>query len=108
MACQQSEGQPFSQAPWASTKHSVRLRPRRWCGAPASSTSTWAAFPAGPVRPPQGVDAGSGQTNINGWTVQFDETSTRFTYDATGHGMSVEPGVHPLLLTSPDDGVEHD
>jgi hypothetical protein len=22
---------------------------------------------------------------------QFDETSTRFTYDATGHGMSVSP-----------------
>ena len=39
----------------------------------------------------QDANAGSGQTNINGWTIQFDETSTRFTYDASGHGMSVSP-----------------
>ncbi len=90
VACQQSEGQPFSQAPWASTKHSVRLNRAVVRGTgefffDLGSVPGWAGTTA------QDVNAGSGQTNINGWTIQFDETSTRFTYDATGHGMSVSP-----------------
>jgi hypothetical protein len=32
----------------------------------------------------------AGQTyRINGWTIQPDEHRTRFTYDATGHGLLV-------------------
>ena len=29
-----------------------------------------------------------GQTyNVNGWTIESEETRTKFTYDATGKGM---------------------
>jgi|SoiMethySBSTD1v2_1073268.scaffolds.fasta_scaffold2293057_1 hypothetical protein len=89
VACQQSEGQPFSQAPWTSSKNSVRLNRAVVRGTGEffglGSVPGWAGTTA------QDANAGSGQTNINGWTIQFDETSTRFTYDASGHGMSVSP-----------------
>jgi hypothetical protein len=90
VACQQAEGQPFAQAPWASSKNSVRLNRAVLRGTgefffDLGSVPGWAGTTA------QDVNVDSGQTNINGWTIQSNETSTRFTYDANGHGMSVSP-----------------
>jgi hypothetical protein len=90
VACQQSEGQPFGQAPWASSKNSVRLNRAVVRGTgefffDLGSVPGWAGTTA------QDVNVDSEQANINGWTIQSDETSTRFTYDATGHGMSISP-----------------
>ena len=38
--------------------------------------------------PGQDMVLSTGQTyNVNGWTIESEETRTKFTYDATGKGM---------------------
>jgi len=89
VACQQSEGQPFSQAPWTSSKNSVRLNRAVVRGTGEffglGSVPGWAGTTA------QDANAGSGQTHINGGCEVLDDSFPRFTYDASGHGMSVSP-----------------
>lgn len=86
VVCQLTDGQPFPQAPWAATKYSSRLNLAVMRG------SGEFLYTKGSV-PGSGADIvlNSGQTQINGWTIQADEKRTRFTYDTSGHGVSVNP-----------------
>jgi hypothetical protein len=86
VVCQLTSGQPWGEAPFAASKEGVRLNLAvvRGTGEFTEEKGTISG-PAG-----QDINLDSGQTyRINGWTIQPDEHRTRFTYDATGHGMLV-------------------
>ncbi|BBX03488.1 hypothetical protein MMOR_44240 [Mycolicibacterium moriokaense] len=84
--CEQTDGQPFGLSPWAATKFSQRLNLAVKRGA---GQFYWAKVPilgAGPGT--QNVSLSVGQTyHINGWTIEPEETRTKFTNDASGKGM---------------------
>ena len=84
VTCQLTDGQPFPQAQWATMKNSSRLNLAVMRG------SGEFLYDIGSV-PGSGEDIilDNGQTQINGWTIQADDQRTWFTYDATGHGVSV-------------------
>jgi Ca-activated chloride channel family protein len=86
VVCQPAAGGPFPQAPWAASKFDERLNLAVKRG------------PAGQFNWQKGDLAASGQemvlspgqtVNLNGWTVESEETRTKFTYDATGKGMYI-------------------
>ncbi len=86
VVCEHLDGSPWGTAQYALEKNSSRLTLAiergtgefRWDKGPLSD--------GGDTGQPVVVDAG--QTyRVNGWTIQGEELRTRFTYDATGHGM---------------------
>jgi hypothetical protein len=86
VVCQRSDGQAMGRSPFAASKFNEQLPLVVMRG---TGEFHWAkdtiALPPG-----QGIDIGSGQTyQLNGWTIQPDPQRTRFTYDATGHGMLI-------------------
>ncbi len=84
--CEQTDGQPFGLSPWASTKFFQRLNLAVKRG---TGEFYWAKVPILGTGPgTQNVSLNEGQTyHINGWTIEPEETRTKFTNDATGKGM---------------------
>ena len=83
VVCQPTDGGPFPQAPWAASKFDERLNlaVKRGTGEFTWSKGSIAA-------PGQDMVLSTGQTyNVNGWTIESEETRTKFTYGATGKGM---------------------
>jgi hypothetical protein len=98
VVCQQSDGQPFGQSPWAASKYNERLNLAVKRG---NGEFYWAKGSiAGPgAASGQDIVLSEGQTyHVNGWTIQPEKARTKFTYDATGKGMFF--GVATLLQFS--------
>lgn len=87
--CQQTNGEPWGTAQFAQEKNATRLNLAVLRG-------------TGEFRWQKGDISGSGEGTDqdivlspgqsyhgNGWTIQAEDLRTRFTYDATGHGMFV-------------------
>jgi hypothetical protein len=86
VVCEKTDGQAYGWAPYAASKYNELLPVAVMRG---TGEFNWAkgnlGVPAG-----QGVTLGPGQTYaVNGWTIQPDEQRTRFTYDASGHGLLI-------------------
>ena len=84
VVCQHLDGSPWGTAQYAQEKNATRLTLAVMRG---TGEFRW---DKGDISGPGGQDitVNSGQTvHINGWTIQGEELRTRFTYDATGHGM---------------------
>jgi YD repeat-containing protein len=89
VVCQLTNGQPWGLAPWSTSKEGVRLNLAVMRG---SGEFVWnKGSISGPGEAAdQDINLNSGQTyRINGWTIQPEEHRTRFTYDASGHGMLI-------------------
>jgi hypothetical protein len=86
VVCEQADGQPFGQSPWAASKYNERLNLAVKRG---TGEFYWAKLPILGAGPATGnVSLSEGQTyRINGWTIEPEETRTKFTNDATGKGM---------------------
>ncbi|ULE33246.1 hypothetical protein [Mycobacterium sp. IDR2000157661] len=88
--CQRSDGQPWGQSPWETSKFNNLLN------VPVVRGTGELYWEKGTVPSPQDPTAGSvvigpGETyRTNGWTVQDEGLKTRFTYDATNHGITVD------------------
>jgi Ca-activated chloride channel family protein len=86
VVCERVDGQAYGIAPYATGKYNETLPAVVMRG---TGQFNFAKGSLG-VPPGQGVTVGAGQTyNVNGWTIQPDEHRTRFTYDATGHGLLI-------------------
>jgi hypothetical protein len=86
VVCQRSDGAPWAQAPFSTTKPWPRLNLAVVRG---SAEFYW---DAGDIAGPQPVNLGSGQTyHVNGWTIQVGDPQTTYLFDATKHGISVGP-----------------
>ena len=86
VVCERSDGQAMGRAPFATSKFNEQLPLVVMRGTGQFNWDKGAiALPGG-----QGIAVDSGQTyQVNGWTIQPDPQRTRFTYDATGHGMLI-------------------
>ncbi len=88
VVCQRADLVAWGKAPWATSKYNERanLAVVRGTGEFHWDKGT-IGVPGG-----DGISLVPGQTyQINGWTIQPDEHRTRFTYDATGHGLLINP-----------------
>jgi hypothetical protein len=84
VVCARADGQPFGGAPFATEKNGVILTLAVERG---TGEFHW---DKGTVAGASGITLNAGQTyHINGWTIQPDDERTRFTYDATGHGVLI-------------------
>jgi hypothetical protein len=94
VTCQLSDGRPFPQAFFSSTKPNPRFN---LAVVRASGEFIW---DVGSVAGPQPLNLAAGQTyHINGWTIQADPVRSTYVYDATKHGMWIGPDlVHPLWV----------
>jgi Ca-activated chloride channel family protein len=86
VVCEQADGQPFGLSPWAATKFSQRLNLAVKRG---TGEFYWAKVPILGTGPGTGnVTLSEGQTyHINGWTIEPEQSRTKFTNDGTGKGM---------------------
>ena len=83
VVCQPTDGGPFPQAAWATSKFDERLNLAVKRG---TGEFTWSKGSI--TAPGQDMVLSTGQTyNVNGWTIESEETRTKFTYGATGKGM---------------------
>jgi hypothetical protein len=90
VVCQRTNGLPWGEAPFAASIHSGKEGVRQNL-AVVRGTGEF-TFERGIIAGPATGDTSleSGQTyRIYGWTIQPDENRTRFTYDATEHGLLV-------------------
>ena len=84
VVCGRPDGAMFGQAPFSTEKYSVALNL-----AVQRGTGEF-YFDKGVVEGTGGMALSNGQTyHINGWTIQPDDQRTRFTNDASGHGMLI-------------------
>lgn len=85
VVCQRSDLAGFGQAPFSTEKYSVSLNLAAQRG-----TGEFYFTKGSIAGPGEGTSLSSGQTyNINGWTIQPDDQRTRFTWDATRHGVLI-------------------
>ena len=83
VVCQPSDGQPFPQEPWETSKFDERLNLAVKRGTGEFYWDRGSIAAAG-----QETVVSQGQTyHVNGWTIQPEATFTKFTYDATSKGM---------------------
>src|SRR6478736_3184836 len=83
VVCQPAAGGPFPQAPWAASKFDERLNLAVKRGAGQFNWQKGNLAASG-----QDIVLSTGQTsNLSGWTIESEETDTKFTYNATGKGM---------------------
>ncbi|OBK76617.1 hypothetical protein [Mycobacterium sp. 1164985.4] len=89
VVCQRVDGQPWGQAPWETSKFNNRLNLAVVRG---TGEMYWerGAVPAPNDAPAGDTVLDAGQTyRVDGWTIQDEDLRTRFTYDATGHGLFI-------------------
>ena len=83
VVCQPAAGGPFPQAPWAASKFDERLDLAVKRGAGQFNWQKGNIAASG-----QDMVLSTGQTySVNGWTIESEETRTKFTYNGTGKGM---------------------
>lgn len=90
VVCQRVDGQPWGQAPWETSKFNNRLNLAVVRG---TGEMYWERGVVPAANDATGGDTvvGGGQTyHANGWTIQDEGLRTRFTYDATGHGVFID------------------
>jgi hypothetical protein len=91
VACQLSDGSPFAQSPFSTSKPYPKLNVAVMRGGGQLEWNLGTAAGAQQVDG-QVITIGAGQTyHVNGWTVQGNDIPTSITYDATGHGISIDP-----------------
>ncbi|MDQ2638255.1 MAG: hypothetical protein M3Y83_15410 [Actinomycetota bacterium] len=85
--CALTNGQSWGTAPFETSKWNQRLNLAVTLG---TGEFYWdrGALPD-PASPPVPVDGGA--YKVNGWTVQPERLRTRLTYDASGHGIFINP-----------------
>lgn len=89
VACQRADGEPWGRSPWETSKFNNRLNVVVVRG---TGELYWdkGAVPAPNEATSGSVVVDAGQTyRVNGWTVQNEGLRTRFTYDATKHGILI-------------------
>ncbi|MGE2720448.1 hypothetical protein [Mycolicibacterium celeriflavum] len=89
VVCQRVDGQPWGQAPWETSKFNNRLNLAVVRG---TGEMYWerGVVPAANDAAGGEVAVDVGQTyHVDGWTIQGENLRTRFTYDATGHGLFI-------------------
>lgn len=93
VTCQRVDGQPWGQAPWETSKFNNRLNLAVVRG---TGELYWerGVVPAANDDPAGGevVVDGAQSYRADGWTIQDEGHRTRFTYDATGHGIFINAG----------------
>ncbi|KUI20616.1 hypothetical protein AU193_11545 [Mycobacterium sp. GA-1285] len=89
VVCQRVDGQPWGLAPWETSKFNNRLNLAVVRG---TGEMYWergvVPAPNDATRGDIVVDAGQ-ISRVDGWTIQDEGHRTRFTYDATGHGIFI-------------------
>lgn len=92
VVCELSNGQPWGMSPWETSKYNARLN---LAIVRATGEHYWdrGSITGSDAAAAGGLSVNDGQTyNLHGWTIYSDGFRTRFTSDATRHGILVTEG----------------